>query len=391
MRLSPRTTLVLVLAAAACSDDSSGPAPAPFTLTFAPVDSGMDFPVFAVAPPDDPARLLIVERGGTIWLRKNGTRLATPFADLTGLTSPPGTPNLEYGLLGIAFHPQYAVNRRLFAYYINQDEDARLVELRAAAGFDQIEAGVVDTLLALDINDYAVHYGGTIRFGPDRYLYAGIGDGETGGTAASSPSQDSTNLRGKMLRLDVDGGAPYTVPADNPFVGRPDWLGEIWLLGLRNPYRWSFDRETGDLWIGDVGEDSIEELDFIPAAGSGANLGWPYREGTHCFLPATGCPSAGLTAPILEYDHGEGCSITGGHVYRGTDWPALRGTYVYGDFCRSVVRTTKRSGSSVSSPEEWPLPVAGDNVTGFGEDDQGELYVVLASGRVYRIELAPTD
>jgi glucose/arabinose dehydrogenase len=194
-----------------------------------------------------------------------------------------------------------------------------------------------------------------------------------------------------MLRLDVDGAVPYAVPADNPFVGRPDWLGEIWLLGLRNPYRWSFDRETGDLWIGDVGEDSIEELDFIPAAQAGANLGWPYREGTRCFLPATGCPSQGLTAPILEYDHGEGCSVTGGHVYRGNDWPELRGTYVYGDFCRSVVRTTRRSGNSASPPEEWALPVANDNVTGFGEDDRGELYVVLASGRVYRVELAPTD
>lgn len=389
MRLGIRTALVFGLASAACSDDSSGPDPEPFALAFAPVDSGMEFPVFAVAPPDDPTRLLIVERDGTIWLRKNGVRLPTPFADLTGLTSPPGTPGVEYGVLGLAFHPQYAANRRLFAYYINEDEDARLVELRAAAGFDQIETDVVDTLLALDINDYAVHYGGTVRFGPDGYLYAGIGDGETGGTAEFSPAQDSTNLRGKMLRLDVDGATPYAIPADNPFVGRPDWLGEIWLLGLRNPYRWSFDRETGDLWIGDVGEDSIEELDFIPTTLAGANLGWPYREGTHCFLPATGCPSQGLTAPILEYDHGEGCSITGGHVYRGSGWPELRGTYVYGDFCRSVVRTTRRSGSSASSPEEWSLPVVNDNVTGFGEDDRGELYVVLASGRVYRVELAP--
>jgi glucose/arabinose dehydrogenase len=191
-----------------------------------------------------------------------------------------------------------------------------------------------------------------------------------------------------MLRLDVDGAPPYVVPADNPFVGRPAWLGEIWLLGLRNPYRWSFDRQTGDLWIGDVGEDAFEEIDFISATQAGANLGWPYREGTHCFLPATGCPSQGLTAPILEYNHSEGCSVTGGHVYRGSDWPELRGSYVYGDFCRSVVRTTRRAGSGASSPEEWALPVPNDNVTGFGEDARGELYVVLASGRVYGIEVA---
>ncbi len=383
--------LALLGLAAACSDGGSGPAITPIALRFAPVDSGLDFPVFAVAPPGDPTRLLVLERGGVIHLRKDGTRSGTPFADLSGLTAAPGA-GLEYGILGLAFHPQYAANRRLFVYYINADEDARLVELRADATFDRAEPGIVDTLLALDINDYAVHYGGTIAFGPDGKLYVGVGDGETGGTAANSPAQDSTNLRGKMLRLDVDAGSPYTVPADNPFVGRPAWAGEIWHLGLRNPYRWSFDRLTGDIWLGDVGEDSVEELDFLPAGASGLNLGWPYREGSSCFLPATGCPSAGLTPPLLEYDHGEGCSITGGYVYRGTAWPALRGTYLYGDFCRSVVRTVRRSpGGAPTGRSEWPLPVPNENVVGFGEDAAGEVYVVLAGGRVYRVELDLPD
>ena len=389
---SPRSLIpVALILAAACSDGGSGPDSSPLTLHFAPVDSGLDFPVLATAPPGDPTRLLVVERGGTIHLRKDGVRQPTPFADLTGLTGDAGT-GLEYGVLGLAFHPQYAANRRFFAYYINPEEDARLVEMRAAASFDQAEPGVVDTLLALDINDYAVHYGGTIAFGPDGKLYVGLGDGETGGTAANTPAQDSTNLRGKMLRLDVDAGTPYAIPADNPFVGRTTWRGEIWHLGLRNPYRWSFDRLTGDLWLGDVGEDAVEELDFVAANAPGRNFGWPWREGSACFLPATGCPSTGLTAPFLEYGHGEGCSITGGYVYRGGAWPALRGHYLYGDFCRSEVRVVRREASGSPADEgEWPLPVVGDNVTGFGEDAGGEVYVVLASGRVYRVELDLPD
>ncbi len=392
MRLPTRLLPITMLAlAAACADGGSGPGTPSIVLRFAPVDSGLDFPVFAVAPPGDPTRLLVLERGGLIHLRKDGVRSPTPFADLTGLTADPGS-GLEYGVLGLAFHPQYAANRRFFVYYINEDEDARLVEMRADATFDQAEPGLVDTLLALDINDYAVHYGGTIAFGPDGKLYVGVGDGETGGTAANSPAQDSTNLRGKMLRLDVDAGAPYTIPPDNPFVGRPAWAGEIWHLGLRNPYRWSFDRLTGDIWLGDVGEDSVEELDFLPAGSRGLNLGWPYREGSSCFLPATGCPSAGLTLPFLEYDHGQGCSITGGFAYHGADWPALRGYYLYGDFCRSTVRVVRRSaGGAAVDRSEWALPVADDNVTGLGEDARGEMHVILASGRVYRVELELPD
>ncbi|HSE28221.1 MAG TPA: PQQ-dependent sugar dehydrogenase [Gemmatimonadales bacterium] len=391
MRLPTRLLPLAIIVAAACSDGGSGPGTSPVALRFAPVDSGLDFPVFAVAPPGDPTRLLVLERGGVVHLRKNGVRSPTPFADLTGLTGAPGS-GLEYGVLGLAFHPQYGANRRFFVYYINPNEDARLVEMRAAASFDAAEPDVVDTLLALDINEYAVHYGGTIGFGPDGMLYVGLGDGETGGTAASSPAQDSTNLRGKMLRLDVDAGTPYAIPPDNPFLGRPDWAGEIWHLGLRNPYRWSFDRQTGDLWLGDVGEDAVEELDFLPAGSGGLNLGWPYREGSACFLPPAGCRSAGLTPPFLVYDHGQGCSITGGHVYRGAAWPALRGYYLYGDFCRSLVRVVRRSSAGAPvDRSEWALPVANDNVTGFGEDAAGEVYVVLASGRVYRVELALPD
>ncbi len=391
MRLPIRLLPMALVAVAACADGAAGPDPLPLALRFAPVDSGLDFPVFVTAPPGDPSRVLVLERGGIVHLRKDGVRLPTPFADLTALTSPAGSGN-EYGVLGLAFHPQYAANRRFFVYYINVDEDARLVEMRAAAGFDQAEPAIVDTLLALDINDYAVHYGGTIGFAPDGKLWIGLGDGETGGTAAGSPSQDSTNLRGKLLRIDVDAGSPYAVPPDNPFLGRPGWRGEIIHLGLRNPYRWSFDRETGDLWLGDVGEDSVEELDFLPAGAAGLNLGWPYREGTACFLPPSGCPSAGLVAPFLEYDHGAGCSITGGYVYRGADWPALRGHYLYGDFCRSAVRVVRRTPSGgAADRSEWPLPVAGDNVTGFGEDARGEVYVALASGRVYAVALELPD
>ena len=369
---------------AACGDSSSEPSEPPAPLALAPVDSGLDFPVLVAAPPGDPSRLLIVERGGRILLRKNGVRLDSAFVNLTSLTNPPGI-DLEYGVLGLAFHPDYSSNRRLFVYYLDLNEDPVLAELEAESSFDHANPIPVRTILQFDTPDYAIHFGGTVHFGPDGFLYLATGDGETGGSP-TTPSQDSMSLLGKMLRIDVDGGAPYSIPADNPFTGRVGWRGEIFHLGLRNPYRWSFDRQTGDTWLGDVGEDSHEEVDFLRASDRGKNLGWPYHEGTGCFRPPTGCPTSGLTGPIYEYDHSEGCSVIGGFVYRGTAIQGRQGYYIFGDFCDNELRSFRRGGDGKPADfETWSLPIPADNTTGFGEDSNRELYVAMASGRVYKL------
>ena len=221
-------------------------------------------------------------------------------------------------------------------------------------------------------------------------LYIGLGDGDVGGDPLSR-AQDSTSLLGKILRLDVDGAAPYEIPADNPYVGRPGWRGEIWQLGLRNPWRWSFDRGNGDLYIGDVGENLWEEIDHLPApVVGGNNFGWPIEEGKNCYQPAAGCFTLGLVEPVFEYPHGLACAVTGGYVYRGQDFPDLQGTYFYGDFCSGMIRSFLLDGEYPQEelPEIEIPPVDGkaDNTVSFGEDGRGELYAVMASGRIYRVE-----
>jgi glucose/arabinose dehydrogenase len=203
-------------------------------------------------------------------------------------------------------------------------------------------------------------------------------------------AQDSGSLLGKILRLNVDGTPPYEIPADNPYVSRAGWKGEIWQLGLRNPWRWSFDRGTGDLWIADVGEDLWEEVDWLPGpAVGGNNFGWPFVEGRHCFSPAVGCDSTGLVPPVLEYTHNPACAIAGGYVYRGRKYPDLHGTYFYGDYCSGFIRGVRLSGGALI-PAFTPLspPLTNDNIVSFGEDADGEVYVIMASGRIYRIALA---
>ncbi|HET8648875.1 MAG TPA: PQQ-dependent sugar dehydrogenase, partial [Gemmatimonadales bacterium] len=252
MSLRPgwRSLALLVVAGwalGACGDGGGpgGPSPGAVALALQPVDSGMNFPLFAVSPPGDTDRMMVLERDGTIWLRKDGVRLPTPFLDLTGITGG----GHEYGVLGLAFHPQYASNHRFFVYYVDNDANAQLVEYQATDA-DHASPTPVDTLLSLTFPSDAIHYGGTIGFGRDGYLYIALGDARTGGSP-SSPAQDSTSLFGKMLRLDVDHARPYAIPPDNPYVNRAGWRPEIYDLGLRNPYRWSFDRQTGDLYIGD--------------------------------------------------------------------------------------------------------------------------------------------
>jgi glucose/arabinose dehydrogenase len=350
------------------------------------VDSGFDFSVFVAAPPGDRSRLFVVERGGRILLRKNGVRQDSAFLNLTGLTSPSTG---EYGVYGLAFHPDYATNRRLFVYYADLNGDSQLAEYRAEPGFDHADPASRQPILSQAQDPNTVLYGGTIAFGPDGKLYLGLGDGSPNGAVVPT-AQDSGSLLGKLLRLDVDRTAPYEIPPDNPYVGRPGWREEIWQLGLRNPWRWSFDRATGDLWIGDVGEDTSEELDYLPGpVVGGNNFGWPFLEGNHCFSPAVGCDSTGLIPPILEYAHQPSCAIAGGYVYRGRKYPDLRGTYLYGDYCSGAIRSVRfEGGAAVQAYTPLSPPFVNDNVVSFGEDADGEIYVVMASGRVYRVVLA---
>ncbi len=379
-----RYTLLLAMTLGIACSDGAGPTPPPVDLTLAAIDSGYDFPIMVVAPPGDATRLLVLERGGRVILRKNGVRQDSAYVNLTGLTGVPGVAR-EYGVLSIAFHPQYATNRRVFAYLLDQNEDTQLIELSAEPGLDHASPVPVRTILQLSQPSYAIHYGGTVAFGKDGYLYLATGDGETGGIP-TSPAQDSMSLLGKMLRLDMDGGVPYAIPASNPFVGRAGWRGEIYHVGLRNPYRWSVDRLTGDFWMGDVGEDSWEEVDVATAGVGGLNFGWNYREGTYCWQPAVGCPSAGLTDPVHEYSHADGCSVIGGIVYRGTALTGRQGTYLFGDFCRNTLRSLVRSSSGVvSNLTTWSPSIPADNLSGFGQDAEGEVYVTMAGGWIYKV------
>lgn len=373
--------LASVLLLAACGD-SAGPGVSG-GLVLVPVDSGYDFSVFVTAAPGDRSRLFIVERGGRIRLRKDGVRQDSAFLNLTNLTSPATG---EYGIYGLAFHPDYATNRRLFVYYADLNGDSQLAEYAAESDFDHADPGSGQPILSQPQDPNTVLYGGTVAFGPDGRVYLGLGDGSPVGVPDSA-AQDSTSLLGKILRLDVDGTAPYQVPPDNPYVGRPPWREEIWQLGFRNPWRWSFDRQTGDLWVGDVGEDLWEEVDFLaaPVVG-GNNFGWPFLEGGHCFSPPAGCDSTGLIPPVHEYAHGPACAVTGGYVYRGRKFPSLRGTYLYGDFCSGFIRAVRLDGGQlVEAYTPLSPPVINDNVVSFGEDADGEVHVVMASGRVYRV------
>jgi len=361
------------------------------------VAHGLTRPVHVTAPPLDPSRLFIVEQGGLVKILKNGVVLPAPFLDIRSRVSCCG----ERGLLSLAFHPDYEANGYFFVNYTNTAGDTEVRRFSVSANPDQADASSSVLVIAIP-QDFANHNGGQIAFGPDGYLYVGMGDGGSGGDP-NERSQDPMQLLGKMLRLDVS-VMPYAIPATNPFVGDPGVRDEIWALGLRNPWRFAFDRDTGDLYIADVGQNQFEEVDVQPAASSGGeNYGWDVFEGNACYEPtppATSCPSPplGFTFPVLVYDHSVGCSITGGHVYRGCRLPDLRGTYFYSDFCSPFVKTFRGvSGGVAQNLGDVTADIApggGLSIGGlssFGEDARGELYLVdygggaNGQGEVYKI------
>lgn len=383
-RPSHPLSLIFLLAASSCGSEftivTPGPPDGTAALGLQEVAAGLAFPLYLTAPADDP-RLFVVEKGGRIRIIKDGGLLAAPFLDLTGQVS---TGN-EQGLLGLAFPPDYAATGRFVVHYTDPAGDTRLSGFRASADPDLADPGSETVLLAVD-QPYANHNGGQIAFGPDGHLYLGLGDGGSSNDPAGT-GQSLADLLGSLLRLDLAGGSAYAVPADNPFVGLEGARPEVWSWGLRNPWRFSFDRGTGDLYIADVGQSRWEEIDVARAAegaGRGLNFGWQRMEGRHC-TAGVSCDREGLTLPVLEYGHGEGCSVTGGYVYRGSAIPALRGHYFYADYCAGWVRSFRLEGGEAVDQAGWPTLRPGGAIPSFGEDAAGELYLLTADGRVLRI------
>ncbi|HWQ37776.1 MAG TPA: PQQ-dependent sugar dehydrogenase [Burkholderiales bacterium] len=355
-------------------------------LALQPVASGLGSPVFMTSPPGDRKRLFIVEQAGQIRIFDvtTGTLRATPFLDVAGRIVSGG----EQGLLGMAFDPDYANNRRFYVFYTDRSGDLVIARyLRHATDANLADPTSAMVLQTVQHPVHANHNGGMLAFGADGCLYAGIGDGGSGGDPNDNAQNPDSKL-GKLLRIDPDTGAACANGIANPFAGGGG-APEVWSLGLRNPWRFSFDRQTGDLYIGDVGQGAREEVDVATGSnpGRGVNYGWRLMEGFLCFNPSTDCNPGTLTLPVLDYPHIEGaCSITGGYVYRGTAIAGLQGTYFYADFCAGFVRSFRLGNGQAMDQREWPqLSPPGGLISSFGEDSAGELYLMSLSGGLWKI------
>jgi glucose/arabinose dehydrogenase len=370
-----------VLLAAGCGASQLPTPPVVDQLGLEPVATGLQFPLLVTAPLTDVTRLFIVEKRGVIRVVRNGQLLAAPFLDIRSKVST----GSEQGLLGLSFHPRYNTNGVFVISYTNPLGDTRVSSMRVSADPDVADPTSENVILALQ-QPFANHNGGHATFGPFGFLFIGLGDGGGAGDPGDR-AQDPQALLGKILRYQVDDRGVGTIPPGNPFVGQPGFRWEIWAAGVRNPWRFSFDRLTSDLYLADVGQDRQEEVNVSPGLqgfGRGMNFGWPLMEGLLCFRPATDCAIPQLTLPVLVYGHAEGCSVTGGHVYRGARMPSLHGTYFYADFCGGWVRSFRFAGGQVTERQEWD-GLATPQITSFGEDATGELYLVSGTGSVFRI------
>ena len=374
------TALGFALACAPATSRSAAAAGASYVkstgLRLETVVSGLASPVYVISPPADP-RLFVVEQPGRIRIVRAGRLLPEPFLDIRDRVRSGG----EQGLLSVAFHPRYRENGFFYVDYTDRNGDTHIERYRVTRDPDRADPASATLLLKID-QPYANHNGGLVLFGLDSMLYVGMGDGGSGGDPHGYGQNLSSRL-GKLLRLDVIHGDPYSVPRDNPFRQREGAAPEIWAYGLRNPWRFAFDRVTGLLYIADVGQDKWEEIDAAPASSAGLNYGWNLMEGSHPFR----APGAvrGLALPIEEYDHGQGCSITGGFVYRGRALPDLAGRYFFADYCTGWVRSMRYENGKVSERREW---LHAGEVSSFGEDAAGELYVVTLDGRVSKLVAA---
>lgn len=340
-------------------------------------------PIVVTNAGDDSGRLFVATQQGRILVWDGAKLLPTPFLDISAIVNSTGG---EQGLLGLVFHPSYESNGFFYVHYTNVPAgDSIIARFEVSAGDPNVANPASGTLVLFVDQPFENHNGGQLAFGPDGYLYLGFGDGGGGG----DPNENAENLGallGKILRIDVDGGTPYAIPPSNPFVATPGARGEVWDYGLRHPWRFFFDRLTGDLWIGDVGQHTRDEIDFEPAgSGGGRNYGWDHMEGSLCFEPTTDCNDGTLVLPVLEIDiTGPECAVIGGPVYRGARHPDLYGRYLYGDACSGRFWTALPAGGGSFTSEEALLSDVRPST--FGEDEAGELYVGDLRGGVYRVQ-----
>ena len=341
---------------------SPSPSPTPTSIRLHALVTGLSQPVYVTAPPGDALRLFIVEKGGRILIFKDGALLATPFLDLGGQVSTGG----EQGLLSMAFHPNYAANGRFFVDYTNLAGDTRVVEYKVSATDpDRADPSTRRVLLKV-AQPYANHNGGQLQFGPNGRLYIGLGDGGSAGDPQLRAQNRKSRL-GKILRMNVDVSPVRTI---------------MYAYGVRNPWRFSFDRTKGNLWIGDVGQNRWEEIDYLRAGATpGVNFGWSYYEGSHVYKPQP-IDRSRLRFPVAEYSHAFGEAVTGGYVYRGSLIPYLRGYYLYGDYATG--RIWKMRGPD-GKPTSTAISQKVTGISSFGQDAGGELYVVTLGGTVYKI------
>jgi glucose/arabinose dehydrogenase len=349
------------------------------TLHLISVAGSYNNPLYVTAPPSDTARLFVVEQAGTIRIVQHGQLLPTAFMDITGRVGSGG----ERGLLSMAFHPHYATNGFFYVNYTDLNGDTHVERFSVSAADSNVADTSSHKLILFVKQPYPNHNGGLVLFGPDGMLYIGMGDGGSGGDPQNR-AQDPDSVLGRLLRIDVDGGDPYAIPNGNPYKGSGG-APEVWALGLRNPWRFSFDPPSGQLYIADVGEVSWEEVDVEPASQPGLNYGWRIMEGAHCFNPVP-CSFAGLIFPRVEYSHADGCAVIGGYVYRGTLSPGLVGQYFYSDLCAGWLRSFTFSNNVVTSRTLWTPDIGLGSPRSFGQDARGEIYVVDGgAGTVYRI------
>lgn len=354
-------------------DPPAPPGPGVDSLSLEPYVTGLSSPVDVASPLGDP-RMFIVEQQGQVRIATDGTLAPEPFLDIRARVAFGG----ERGLLSLAFPSDYATGGVFYVHYTDDGGNTRVSRFAVTADPDRADADSEEVLLSVS-QPFSNHNGGRIAFGPDGMLYIGLGDGGSGGDPLGS-GQDGSTLLGALLRVDVSGGGAYTIPPDNPFVSSSNVRPEIWATGLRNPWRFSFDEPTDRLYIGDVGQNRFEEIDVAPIGAGGLNYGWNMMEGLECFTSA--CDAAGLTLPVYTYGRGDGCSVTGGLVYRGTAAPALVGAYLLADYCQGWIRAFRLVDDKVTDLQQLDVSVSAP--TSFGTDGAGEAYIASGDGTVYR-------